>query len=287
MIEWQFEHFKTFTSYEMMQQAAAVLALYEGESTDGTNPKMGRLIDDLIANTGHSRWTPERENGNLNINTEGSVFRNKARLFSSFYICVPPDLLNKEGYKKQIMLTDFGKALAEGKITEAGYYEYIVKHFKYPHPTFTDYDQWIQSGNEIRPFLLILKTLVGLFEKYNAENAYITATEVYEELQPLENEDCREAVERIMKNRKAGKARTRKGDSVRKINEMLAFLSIAGYVYIDSAKGEGDKYRLNLIMRHPKEKTLFYLERSAGGAGTGTKKTRANIIEEYKKLWED
>lgn len=52
MIEWQFEHFKTFTPYEIMQQAAAALSLYEGENTDGANPKMGKLTDELTINTG-------------------------------------------------------------------------------------------------------------------------------------------------------------------------------------------------------------------------------------------
>ena len=30
MLEWQFEHFKTFTPYQIMQQAAAALLLFEG-----------------------------------------------------------------------------------------------------------------------------------------------------------------------------------------------------------------------------------------------------------------
>ena len=77
MIEWQFEHFKTFTPYSIMQQAAASLLLYEGENTDGSNPKMGRLTEDLISNTGHPAWMPARDNGNLDINTEGSVLEIK------------------------------------------------------------------------------------------------------------------------------------------------------------------------------------------------------------------
>lgn len=59
MIEWQFEHFKTFTPYEIMQQAAAALSLYEGENTDGANPKMGKLTDELTINTGHPAWMPD------------------------------------------------------------------------------------------------------------------------------------------------------------------------------------------------------------------------------------
>ncbi|WP_164999404.1 hypothetical protein [Facklamia hominis] len=46
-MEWQFEHFKTFTPYEIMQQAAASLLIFEGQNTDGSNPKMTNLINEL------------------------------------------------------------------------------------------------------------------------------------------------------------------------------------------------------------------------------------------------
>lgn len=288
MIEWQFEHFKTFTPYEILQQAAAVLMQYEGENTDGSNPQMRHLTDDLIVNTGHPAWMPDRDSENLNINMEGSVFRNKARLFSSFLICVPPDLLSSNGYKKSVVLTDFGKALALGKIDEENFYRYIIKKFQYPHLAFSDYEKWVESGITIRPLICIIKTLVGLFECAGRDESYITAKEIYKHLQVLENEDCVPAVTAILDDRKNKVDDKYSSDQIRKINEMLAFLSIAGYVYIDSTDKVQDKYWLNLIRRHPKEKTMFYLERSAGGAGTGTKKTKINIIEDiYKSLWED
>ncbi|HHX59808.1 MAG TPA: hypothetical protein GX707_03575 [Epulopiscium sp.] len=287
MIEWQFEHFKTFTPYGIMQQAAASLLLYEGENTDGSNSKMGRLTEDLISNTGHPAWMPARDNGNLDINTEGSVFRNKARLFSVFYICVPPDLLKAEGYGKQIMLTGFGRALAEGKVSEAEFYKYIIQKFEYPHLAYSDYDEWKKSGVVIRPLLCIIKTMVELFEKSGKEEAYLTAYEIFKYLQPLRDEDCRTAADGIIAERKAMEHENIANDKLRKINEMLSFLAIAGYVYIDSSEGREDKYRLNLIMRHPLEKTLFYLQRTAGGAGTGTRKMKVNVIDEYKKLWEE
>lgn len=286
MIEWQFEHFKTFTPYEIMQQAASALLLYEGESTDGTNPKMSRLTEELTTNTGHPAWMPKRENGNLDINTEGSVFRNKARLFSAFFICVPPDLLKAEGYNKQIMLTGFGKALATGRIREEEFYRFIIQRFQYPHIAFSDYDKWVESGVTIRPLVVILKTLVQLFEIKGNSEAYITSQEICKWLQPLENENVSSAVESIIRERTVGTQQSYTNDQLRKINEMLAFLAIAGYVYIDST-GKFDKYCINLIARHPKEKTLFYFERTAGGAGTGTSKTKINIIEEYKNIWRE
>lgn len=287
MIEWQFEHFKTFTPYEIMQQAAAALSLYEGENTDGANPKMGKLTDELTINTGHPAWMPDRDNGNLRVNTEGSVFRNKARLFSAFYICVPPDLLKNEGYGKQVMLTDFGHSLARGEISESEFYEYIVKKFQYPHLAYSDYEEWVNSGSTIRPLLLIIKSLVKIFENAGRNAAYITSFEVYKYLQPLTDENCDKAVEEILDARVKGISDSVTGDTIRIINEMLAFLAIAGYVYIDSTEPGADRYWLNLIMKHPKEKTLFYLCRSAGGAGTGTKKTSVNVLDIYKSMWEE
>lgn len=288
MIEWQFEHFKTFTPYQIMQQAAAALAQFEGENTDGKNPKMRHLTEELILNTGHPAWMPDRDSENLDINVEGSVFRNKARLFSSFLICVPPDLLNTEEYEKSIMLTDFGRALASGKISEEEFYRYIIKKFQYPHLAFSDYQKWVDANITLRPLLCIIKTLVGLFERAGKVACFITAKEIYKHLQTLEDENCDIAVNGILLDRKNSVELPYTTEQIRKISEMLAFLSIAGYIYIDSSESSQDKYWLNLVMRHPKEKTMFYLERSAGGAGTGTKKTKVNVIKDvYKTLWED
>lgn len=287
MIDWQFEHFKTFTPYETMQQAAAALMLFEGENTDGINLKMNRLTEELTINTGHPAWMPDRDNGNLSFNAEGSVFRNKARLFSMFYICVPPDLLKANGYPKQIVLTPFGKALAIGKVSEDEFYRYIIKRFQYPHLAYSDYETWRKSGITLRPLLCIIKTMVLLFEKAGANDAYLTPSEICKYLQALTSEDCNETAETILEQRGANKTLLFSSGEVRKITEMLAFLSIAGYVYIDSTDNTEDKYRLNLVMRHPKEKTMFYLQRTAGGAGTGTSKIRVNIIDIYKSLWEE
>jgi hypothetical protein len=271
-----------------MQQAAAVLLQYEGEKTDGVNPKMGRLIDELVINTGHPAWQPERDTGNLSYNSEGSVFRNKARLFSTFYICVPPDLLEANGMEKRIMLTGFGRALALGEVDEEEYYRYIITKFQYPHLAYSNYESWKETGIVIRPLLCIIKTMVLLFEKAGVSNAYLTISEILQYLQQLTSEDCNTVADMIISSRTSDSEPSEQSGDPRKIREMLAFLAIAGYIYIDSSERGEDKYRLNLIMRHPKENTLFYLQRTAGGAGTGTRKTKVNIIiDKYKKLWED
>ena len=132
--------------------------------------------------------------------------------------------------------------------------------------------------------LFIIKTLVELFEKNGRASAYLTPSEIYKYLQPLSTEDSVKAARDIIKARSNAEANIYSTDDLRKISEILAFLSIAGYVIINDLQGE-IRYYLKLIARHPNEKTLFYLRRSAGGAGTGTKKVKINIIEEYKKLW--
>ncbi len=185
------------------------------------------------------------------------------------------------------MLTDFGHSLARGEISESEFYEYIVKKFQYPHLAYSDYEEWVNSGSTIRPLLLIIKSLVKIFENAGRNAAYITSFEVYKYLQPLTDENCDKAVEEILDARAKGISDSVTGDTIRKINEMLAFLAIAGYVYIDSTEPGADRYWLNLIMKHPKEKTLFYLCRSAGGAGTGTKKTSVNVLDIYKSMWEE
>ncbi|MDP9675750.1 hypothetical protein J2W97_001745 [Paenibacillus jamilae] len=282
MLVWQFEHFKTFVPYKIMQQAAASLLLFEGQNTDGVNPKMTRLTDMLTERTGHPKWAIERETDNLDIDTEGSIFRNKARLFSSLYIIVPPELLKKNGQDKEIALTGFGKALGKGYVSEKDYYNFIIQKFRYPHPCYSDYDEWVSKRIIIRPLIYILKTLVWLFENYTHEQAYLTSLEIALFLQSKSQEDEVTASNEIL-NYRRNETNADKIDT-RKIEEMLALLAISGYVYIDSSSKK-EKYFINLIDVHPWENTHYFYKRTAGGAGTAQKKLSANKLDLIKELW--
>ena len=101
------------------------------------------------------------------------------------------------------MIVQFGRALAEGKVSEDEFYKYIIKKFEYPHLAYSDYDEWKKSGIVIRPLLCIIKTMVELFERCGKEEAYLTASEVFKYLQPLRNEDCSTAVDGIIAERRS------------------------------------------------------------------------------------
>lgn len=279
MIEWSFEHFKTFTPFEVMQQAAAALVLYERENTDGKNPKMSDLTETLIERTNHPAWMPVRETENYTFNQEGSVFRNKARLFSSFLICFPPALLAENEKEKEIQLTDFGRALGNGEISEKEYYDFIIMRFKYPHPAFSDYEEWIQSSKITHPFVLILKVMVELFERSGKVESKITVEEIVHFIQKSNDQtDITKIVDEILEFRTNNESLLKLES--RKIREIMSFLTISGYVL-----HEGDTYALNLVRRHEYEKSFYYLERSAQGAGGGKKRYAENIIESIKNLW--
>lgn len=280
---WHFEHFKTFVSYETMQQAASVLHLFEGESTDGMNPNMSKLATLLSERTGHPKWLPDRETGNLVIDREGSVFRNKARLFSSFYICIPLDLLERQGKQKQIILTSFGRALAEGYVSKDEYYDFIIKRFQYPHYAYASNEELENPEYKVRPFIIVLKTLVDLFEKHDAAQSFLTIEEIYHFLQPITSED-QDVSGDIVKFRETGGKLDEQ--DYRKVREMLAFLAMSQYVYINSLYNP-ERYYINLLAVHPWEKTVFYLERSSGGAGTGQKKLKHSKLTQIKALWEE
>lgn len=288
MPKWQFEHFKTFVSYDIMQPAAACLLLFEGENTDGGNPKMNRLSRMLIERTGHPSWLIDRERGtgNLLVDKEGSVFRNKARLFSSFYIMVPPELLRLNNLEKQIMLTEFGKALALGYVSEKDYYDFIIKKFEYPHPVYIEeYKNWTDLNAKVRPFILVLKILVELYEKFGLENAFITSFEIYHFLQPVHNENIVEQVAKEIIEERGTHQLDTKVDT-RKVDEMLSFLSKSGYIYIYSHESH-EYFYLNLLERHTFERSLYFEKRRAGGPGTAQRKFLESKLDSIKKLWEE
>lgn len=286
-LPWSFEHFKTFTPYEIMQQAASTLLLFEGEGTDGKNLKMNELTELLISRTGHKAWVPNRDNGNLNINSEGSVFRNKARVFSSMYIIYPLSLLEAGGYGKKIVLTNFGRMLATGKVSKSDFYKFIISQYHYPHAAFDDYENWVLSGKKLYPFKLILKVLLYLFKKEGYCAAYLTENEVYTYLKCTLSQKAEDIGTKILKDRSEPKPRTSSSsinkDDLRNIKDILSFLCIGEYLILDANSTE-NKYWLNLCRKHPLEKTLFYLSRTASGGGMGKRSQKYDIVKELEEL---
>jgi AlwI restriction endonuclease len=281
--QWQFEHFKTFVSYDIMQPAAACLVVFEGENTDGSNPQMNKLSRMLIERTNHPSWLADRNTGSLNIDTEGSVFRNKARLFSSLMIVVPPELLRLNNLEKVIKLTEFGKALGLGYVSERQYYEFLIKNFQYPHPAYLqDYEDWVNEDANIRPFIFILKVLVDLYENFGEQQSFLTSNEIFHFLQhETTDSNIESVVDKLIKNRED--PQTFSKVDTRKIEEILSFLAKSGHIFIK--ENTVDMYYLNLLEKHSYEKSYYWEKRRAGGAGTGQRKYTENKLEQIKNLW--
>lgn len=256
-----------------MQQAAAVLALYEGQELSSSNPRMDELLDDLKARTGED-WLPQRSGSDMvKFNLEGDFYRNKGRLLTSFYVLQPKQLARSG--PPVITLTDFGRALGSGYVSQKDYYRFIVGHYEFPHPAYDDnWAAWRAARKRLKPLIYILQILMELY-KADEEEAYVSSEELaafgYES---ASHEIAPRVAAAIIKGRTAGGKKREYTDEVnRKMNDMLGFMSMAGYVYYD-----GGSVDLNLMGVHPQELTYYWLKRKTRGF------EEANKWEELSEL---
>jgi hypothetical protein len=164
-------------------------------------------------------------------------------------------LYPKEWMEGKIALTAFGNALANGQVNKKRYYDFILTHFKYPHPAWKDnWDRWTKEHNELYPFIYILQTLVKLHEK-SPEYAFLTTEEVADYLHPApSHKHISEYAEDIISARESNTpAQTKKSDDIhRKISDILGFLCLTSYCYF-----YGNSIYLNLFDKHEIEKSNF------------------------------
>ena len=120
-LPWNFEAFRRFITYEVLQQAAATLQLYDGEMLFANPALMEEFSRRIDIRTG-LEWLPKRQvSEGVIFNVEGNLFRNKARVFTSFYIIDPMCLRENTALK----ITEFGRALAYGYISREDFYRQI------------------------------------------------------------------------------------------------------------------------------------------------------------------
>jgi hypothetical protein len=272
-LPWNFEAFRRYVVYRRMQQAAAVLSMYEGQELSSGNPRMEELLEDLRVRTGEE-WLPQRSGSeSVRFNLEGDFYRNKGRLLTSLYVLQPKQLV-KSG-TPTITLTEFGRALGTGYVSEEEYYRFIVTRYEFPHPAYDEnWAAWTAAKKRLKPLVYVLQVLMELY-KLDEDQAYVNSQELatfgYETASHNKTPGVAQA---ILKGRKTGGQKRKYSDEVnRKINDMLGFLSLAGYVFYN-----GDSVDLNLMGVHPEELAYYWLKR----------KTRdyeeANRWEELKKL---
>jgi hypothetical protein len=275
-LPWNFEAFRRYLPFSKMQQAASVLSLHEKERLDSSNPAMDLLLSDLQQRTGEP-WLPDRKvSDSVDFNVEGDFYRNKGRLLTSFYIIQPKQLVKEP--EPVIMMTEFGRALANGFVSEKEYYNFIVTKFGYPHPAYDDnWKAWKEAGRSLKPLIFILQILVALYEN-GRDHGFVTSEEIATSAYPLsEHAKANKAANDILKSRDAKSTQRQRSDEVdRKINDMFGFLCMSGYTFYD-----GQSVRLNLLGVHPDELAYYWEKRK------GTRESNeADKLSEVEKLIE-
>merc|ERR1712137_1387304 len=247
----KFEAFREYVIYEVIQPAASVLNLFEGEFISEANPRIKRLEKLLEERTAKCSWKPNRSGTeDLLWNPEGDFTRNKERLFTSLLIMYPKEMTNGT-----LRLTQFGRALGEGKISQDNYYRFIITNFRFPHPAYEDdWTKWKEAGIELFPMVFILQVLIELLER-GIEHCFLSVREIEFILVPNpDHKNIAYITDSIIQSRTQNSLKNSKpsGDKLtRKINDPLGFLSISGYlIYMPDGN-----ISLNLVSKHSQEKT--------------------------------
>jgi len=254
-LPWNFEAFRRFLAFDVIQQACATILPFNGSPLFQDQTLMSDFTNRLYQRTG-LEWMPKREvSDGVIFNIEGSVFRNKARVFTSLYL-VDPDSLD---HKENVIVTEFGKAIGLGHIDETNFYKEVISRFEYPHPAYDEnWESWIAAKKKLRPFLYILDIMINLYQK-DLEGS-INVDEIARVA--FENPDHTKAkyfAKEIlqMRTKKSLTKRKSNDQTDRKIGDILGFLCMSGFAFYD-----GNRIALNLLDRHKNENTFFWQSRN-------------------------
>lgn len=254
-LPWNFEAFRKFIDYSTLQNAASVICLFEDKDILNSPKDLADFEQMMNERTGLD-WSPERlVSEDIQFNSEGNLFRNKARVLSSLLLIDP--LAFKNGAVKP---TAFCKALSAGFITKDNFYKEIIYRFQYPHPAYDEnWQAWNEAGLKIKPLLFILQILTHLAE-INPDQAFLTVSEFAEfaHAQPF-HDKTKQIAEQIVNFRNSGeRIQRQRSDKVeRKIGDIFGFICMSQYCYYDK-----NSIRLNLIGLHPDENVYFSQKRN-------------------------
>lgn len=254
-LPWNFEAFRSFISYEVLQQAASVLCLYEGKDLL-ESPRTLEDFEETLKNRTGIEWTPKRNvSDEVLFNVEGNVFRNKARVLTSLYLVDPQCL--KVGAK--LIITDFCKALGFGYLSKKQFYDTMISTYQYPHEAYdANFEAWTKERLRLKPFIFILQILAYLFQA-DKEQSFISVKEFAEFAHPHPLHELTKSIAKdILSNRKLGKEikRERSDEVERKIGDLFGFLCMSGFTFYKNSL-----ICLNLVSVHPEEKVYFYEKR--------------------------
>lgn len=253
-LPWNFEAFRNFINYQALQKTASVLCLYDKKEIFKSKRLLLEFQGMLNERTG-LEWIPNRNiSEDILFNVEGNVFRNKARVLTSFFLLDSSKLKTNDFH-----VTNFCKALGYGYIDEHTFYNYIICNFSYPHEAYEENSKsWKIANISLKPLIFILQILLHLY-KHERNQAFLTVNEFayYAHSTPY-HEEVDSIAKAIITGRQNNNQpkRTRSDKVDRKINDIFGFLCMSGYTYYDK-----NTIALNMIDVHPKEKVYFYEKR--------------------------
>ena len=176
---------------------------------------------------------------------ERNLIRNSGQYWRALGL-IPPTQLGG-----LIQLTEFGRLVADRKISQSEFAAITIQMFKLPHPVIQSSEEcalWTRNGLELHPLLLILSILRELSK--NLEQMYLTRNELLRIIIPLSGcpgVELMDYVNFIRWNR-AGLIDLSKwpdccpsSNDHRIAREYLLFLS--NYGYVDQSKGEREEER--------------------------------------------
>lgn len=252
-LPWNFEAFRRFLAYDVVQQAAATLCLFDGQPMF-TDAALMEEFSRMLTERSGLEWLPSRQaSEGVLFNIEGNVFRNKARIFTSFYVIDPL------AFKQHVLkVTPFGKALGLGFVKEREFYWQICSRYQYPHPAYDDnWDQWSAAGISLKPLVYLLQILVEMYKIDSIGEISIAEVAKYAHPQPFHKraKDVAQMIIQGRRDRDTG-GPTRSDQVHRKIGDMLGFLCISKLCFY-----QDERIRLNLLGEHDVEKTVFWQRR--------------------------
>jgi hypothetical protein len=145
-------------------------ALKACEGQSPTSPDLAKALRHIQNETGTSV--------DLVRSNERNLIRNSGQYWKALNL-----LSDSRG---KIVITEFGRMVADGIITRSEFSSIIIKTFELPNRIIeTNTYDWDINRLRIKPFELILTILVGLQEETNIENAFITTEELIRITIPL------------------------------------------------------------------------------------------------------
>ncbi len=276
-LKWNIEAFRQFLNFEVMQQACASIMPIDGFNyRDDINDS--KRFELWLTDRTDLEWTPRRSvPEGIHFNPEGSVFRNKARVFTSMGVVDAAKLQNE----RVVLLTDFGRNLGGGLISKSEYYQFQVANYSYPHPAYPESAiTWAQNNVTVKPFELILRVLIILTQEYGLSHNSLSSQEFARFfMQAVPDFNAAKIAEKIIASRDSvddASGSEYAKENMRNATDIFGFLALSGLVYFVSA----GVICLNLISVSSKDKTYFHFKNREGESAIDNIRKSLRIEEE-------